>query len=171
MSEGTVKDAGFWQETSGLVSVGLTVWVAASVVTLAGLSNSGIADELRSDEMRAATLIVGFALGALALLGWGTLGLLNGARHAAAVVVAAAVFLLPVMLELAWHLFGGGRPATLASGLLVLLLVHSAALWLSATRDRSRLRRLWLPEAALLLLGLAMAFGDLVPQAAAVVLP
>lgn len=166
MSEATSKEATLWQQASGLVSVGLTAWITASVATLAVLSNSGIAADLRSDEMRAAVLVVGFALGALALLGWGTFGLLSGSRHAAAVLIAAAAFLLPWVLELAWQALGGGGRTTLVPGLLLLLSVHCAALWLSALRDRRQLRRLWLPEAALLLLGLAVAFGDLVPRAA-----
>jgi hypothetical protein len=171
MSEGTLKQATLWQQASGLVSVGLTVWITASVATLAALSNSGLGSDLRSDGMRTAVLVVGFALGALALLGWGTFGLLSGSRQAAAVLIAAAAFLLPWVLELAWQALAGAHPPTLVPGLLLLLSVHCAALWWSAMRDRHRLRQLWLPEAALLLLGLAVAFGDLVPQAAAGVMP
>jgi hypothetical protein len=73
------------EETLRVLFVGLTVWIVGSVATFAALSGSELPAELANAGMRAATLLVGFGLGAVALLGYGTLRLHSGARVGAVV--------------------------------------------------------------------------------------
>ncbi len=82
------------EEILRVLFVGLTVWIVGSVAAFAALSGSELPAELANAGMRAATLLVGFGLGAVALLGYGTLRLHSGAR-VAAVVIAVGVFLAP----------------------------------------------------------------------------
>jgi hypothetical protein len=145
-----------------LLFVGLAVWIGGGVAAFALLSNAGLPD-LSGTAMRAATLLVGFAMGALALLAYGALRFLNQSATVAALCAAAGMFLLPPAVEVAWRALAAGHHATLAPGLLVLLLAHCALTAVRALRSGRRVDRILVPEAALLLLGLGLVMADLGP--------
>jgi hypothetical protein len=161
------SETGWGQETLRLLFVGLAVWIVGSVAAFALLSNAGIL-ELSGTAMRAVTLLVGFALGALALLSYGALRFLNQSATVAALCAAAGMFLLPPLVEVVWRALSVGEHATLAPGLLVLLLAHVAVTAVRALRSGRRVDRILVPEAALLLLGLGLVMADLGPTLAVV---
>jgi hypothetical protein len=149
------------QETLRLLFVGLTVWIVGSVTTFALLSGAAGPGQLSSQDMRATVLLVGFALGALALLGYGTLRLLSSGATVLALLAAVGSFLLPPVAAVAWHTAAGGAPATLAPGLLAILVAHAGVTAMRALRSARRPDRVLVPEAALLLLGLGLVLADL----------
>ena len=150
-------------EALRLVFVGLTTWIVGGVVMFAGLSNLLPPGQLSGDGMRSATLVAGFALGAAALLAYGTIRLLQERTRIEALAVAVAVFLLPLVLEVAWNTLSRGGRASLAPGLLVLVSCHAAITAFRARRAAAPIDRVLVPEAALLLLGLGLAMADLGP--------
>src|SRR4026208_2067733 len=82
------SETAWGQETLRLLFVGLAVWIVGSVAAFALLSNAEL-PELSGTAMRAATLLVGFAMGALALLAYGALRFLNQSATVAALCAAA----------------------------------------------------------------------------------
>lgn len=160
-------ETGWGQETMRLLFVGLAVWIVGGVAAFALLSNAHL-PELSSTAMRAATLLVGFAMGALALLAYGALRFLKQSATVAALCAAAGMFLLPPAVEVVWRALAVGDHATLAPGLLILLLAHFALTAVRALRSGRRVDRILVPEAALLLLGLGLVMADLGPSLAVV---
>ena len=164
----TEIETGWSQQTLRLLFVGLTAWILGSVATFALLSAAGLPAHLSSGGMRSATLLVGFALGTLALLAYGTLHFVNQRVTVAALLAAAGLFLLPPIVEVAWRSVVSSAQATLAPGLLAILLAHAVVTAVRALRSGRRMDRVLVPEAALLLLGLGLAMADLGPGLTAV---
>jgi hypothetical protein len=162
MPEPAEFESNWSQDTLRLLSVGLAVWVGASVATYVLLSNAGIPGQLSSGGMRAATLLIGFALGALALLAYGTVRYLQSDVTVVALAAAGGFFLLPPAIEVVWRSLSRA-PATLAPGLLAILIVHAGLTAVRAARSGRRIDRVLVPETALLLLGLGLAIADLAP--------
>jgi hypothetical protein len=163
MRPGSVVEVEWREEALRLVFVGLTVWVLGGVVTFAGLSNLVSPGQLSGENMRSATLVAGFALGAVALLSYGTVRVLHERARVEALAVAVAVFLLPLVLEVAWNTWSRWGRTSLAPGLLALVFCHAAITAFRARRAAGPIDRVLVPEAALLLLGLGLAMADLGP--------
>lgn len=158
MSNGTnsAGHSGLLEETSRLLFIGLAGWVLGGVGAFVALSGSGLVGDLRSDGLRAVALTLGFGLGALALLAYGTLRIVQGAG-AAAVFAAVAFFLVPPAVQLF------GTAASLGPGLLGLLALHAGAATALAARTGRHLDRVLVPETALLLLAVGLVVADLTP--------
>lgn len=151
MSESSTSTVtnGFWQETSRLLFIGLAGWVLGGVGAFIALSGSGIVGDMRGDALRAVALTLGFGLGALALLAYGTLRIIQGAGSVA-VLAAVAFFLVPPAVQLF------GTAASLGPGLLGLLALHAGAATAMTARTGGPLDRVLVPETALLLLAVGL---------------
>ena len=144
-------------ETLHLLLVGLAVWVLGGVASFAVLSRFGEESGYSSAALRGASLFVGFALGALALLAAGTLRVLRSAAGAGALAAAVGFFLLPPALETAWTVAVRSHQLSLAPGLLALLAGHVTLATLRAHRAGRAVDRVLIPETALLFLALGLA--------------